>query len=1220
SAIVLSFHHIIFDGWSLGVFMKELFEHYALFRDGKGAAPAALPIQYGDYAEWQNRWFTGDVRDGQTQYWKERLAGPLPLLELPTDRRRPDRQTFDGAFHNLILSRPLFDSLKELSRTEKTTPFTAFLALFDILLARYTGLEDIIVGTPVAGRNLSETEPLIGVFVNTLPVRTRMPPRASFRDILRNVRDASLDAFAHGDLAFDAIVEAVQPERITNNNPIFQVLYTYQNKLEPLSTAGLKVDYEIVDGGTAKFDLSLDVFEGPQGPTCIFEYNTGLFDRARIERMASHFEMLARSVIENPDQPVSTLQMLTPGELDEVLKGAAQVSELPPPHDVVGLIERQAAATPEAAAVTFEGASISYGELNRQANRLARLLRERGVGAGQVVGVCLDRSIPLITTLLAILKARAAFVAMDPEFPAERLAFIAEDTAAVLLVSEGAHRPRLPRGPIDLLCLEDAGQQMAAHPDGNLDLAIGGDDPAYVVYTSGTTGRPKGIRIPHRSLVNAYRGWEREYRLEAGWAHLQMASFQFDVFCGDFIRALGSGGKLTLCPRDLFADPERLYALMSGEGVACAEFVPAVFRSLADHLAATGRRLDFVKVLIVASDSWYVHEYQEYRRLCGPETRLINSYGLAEATIDSTYFEGDLSGLPAGQLVPIGKPFANVEVYVLDANLQPMPLGVPGELCIGGPGVAEGYLNQPELTSAKFVPNPFRPGSGGHLYRTGDIGRLGPGNQFELIGRRDHQVKIRGMRIELGEIETALLKHPAVRECVATVRDDAPNEKRIVAYLVTDPVPDGEAPGIDPESLRQHLATIIPAYMVPNAYVELDALPLSRNGKVDRNALPAPERHQSHAFVSPRTLVEEMLASIWCQVFSLNRVSVHESFFSLGGHSLLAVQVISRARKIFQVDLSLSYLFQYPTIAGLAAVIADLQGKGSEYSDTINALPTITPDPSGRYEPFALTEVQQAYWLGRNEIFEFGNVTTHSYDEMETVHMDVPKFEKAWNHLVRRHDMLRAVVRPDGLQEILQDVPNYPIRVLDLRGRSKEEVDAGIDGVRAEMSHQMLDVYRWPVFDIRVTLLDDAKARIHFSTDALIFDVWSFVILIEELIKLYLDRGAELQPLELSFRDYVIAENSLHLTERYARALEYWQRRVPSLAPAPDLPMAMNPALLKKPRFTRLHARLEPEAWNRLKLKATSAGMTATGIMLAAYAEILTQYSRSPQFSLNLTF
>ncbi|HJW12712.1 MAG TPA: amino acid adenylation domain-containing protein, partial [Albitalea sp.] len=817
------------------------------------------------------------------------------------------------------------------------------------------------------------------------------------------------------------------------------------------------------------------------------------------------------------------------------------------------------------------------------------------------------------------LKLGAAFVALEPSYPAQRLRFVAGDARVQCVLTESRFAALTEGMDAPQLLLDASLDECLALPSDNLGVAVDPEQIAYVVYTSGTTGQPKGVQVTHRNVVNAYFGWEEVYGLSRLHAHLQMASFPFDVFCGDLIRALGSGKTLVVCPQSLFAEPDRLHALIADEGVDFAEFVPAVFRGLADHLVATGKRLDTLSVLVVASDSWYVREYRDYRALLGAQGRLVNSYGMAEATIDSTWFEADVSGLPDGMLVPIGRPFPNVEVLVLDAELQPLPVGMVGELCVGGLGVAAGYLRRPALDEKKFVPHPFASAKSRRLYRTGDLGRLRADGQLELLGRADTQVKIRGMRIELGEIEMALRNNvPGIADVAAVVREDDPGERRLVAYVVSD----GPTP-LEPAQLSATLAEYVPGYMLPSAYMFLDALPLSANGKVDRNRLPRPEAGQpevARGFVSPRTLTEEMLATIWCHVFRLNRVGVFDSFFALGGHSLLAFQIVARAREVFQVDLALSALFTNPTIAGLAEAISDLQGKRAEYDATVNALPRIVPDAQNQHLPFPMTEVQQAYWLGRNDVFEFGNVTTHSYDEMETNNIDRERFERAWNKVVARHPMLRAEILPDGTQHILQQVPNYTIRELDLRGLPEAEMERGIESVRAEMSHQMLDVHRWPVFDVRITRLTNKRARIHFSSDALVFDVWSFVIIIEDLVKFYLDESAVLPTLELSFRDYVIAEESLRTTPRYARALAYWRQRIATLAPAPDLPMAMDPSLLKKPRFTRLHAELEPAAWERLKLKAVRAGMTATGLMLAAYAEVLAAYSRDPAFSLNLTF
>ena len=1226
--LALSFHHIVFDGWSLGLFARELFEAYALLLHGEASGARArdddaAALQYTDYVAWQALSFDAAARARETAFWQTELAGQPAPLELPADRSRPAEQTFAGAMVKRVLPRALLDRVKQFAANESCTPFGVFLAAYQVLLHRYTGADEVTVGTPVSGRSVEAIEPLIGVFVNTLPIRVRLGAADGFRAVLQRVRSASLDAFSHATLPFDEIVEVVKPERSAAHHPVFQTLFTYQNAIAPMQAGSLGVAYMDVDIGSSKFDLSLDMFEGANGPTCLFEYNTDLFDRARIERLAGHFETLLSAALEAPDQPVSHLRLLSDDELDIVCSSVVEPARPLLFNDFVALFEQRAAQCAEAAAVRSSGQTLSYAQLNANANRLARCLQLRGVIAGQPIGVCLERGPALIEAVLAVMKLGASFVALDPSYPPQRLAFVAADAGVQHVISDMAQCVALQAVAAPVLLLDASAAERAALADHNLGVRVAASSCAYVVYTSGTTGKPKGVQVTHANVINAYLGWSEVYGLDALHAHLQMASFPFDVFCGDLIRALGSGKTLVVCPQELFASPERLHDLIVDEGVDFAEFVPAVFRTLADHLFAAGQRLEAMQVLVVASDSWYVSEYRHYRALLAPHARLVNSYGMAEATIDSTWFEADVSGLAAGSLVPIGRPFPNVEVLVLDARLQPLPVGVPGEICVGGFGVSAGYLNRPELDAEKFVPHPFATGKSTRLYRTGDLGRMRSDGQLELLGRRDTQVKVRGMRIELGEIEMALRDHATgvadtavvVRE---SVRDSQPGERQIVAYIVAKA---GANPS--PAQLNQALADHVPGYMVPSLYVFLDALPLLPNGKVDRKRLPDPDSAMpdiARGFVSPRTLTEEMLATVWCQVFRLNRVGVFDSFFALGGHSLLAFQVVARARDAFQVDLPLRTLFTHPTIAGLAEAISDIQGRRAEYDATVNALPSIEPDAANQHLPFPMTEVQQAYWLGRNDVFEFGNVTTHSYDEMETTDIDVARFQRAWNKVVARHPMLRAEILPDGTQHILHQVPEYTIRELDLSGLSAEAVEQGIEQVRGEMSHQMLDVHHWPVFDVRVTRLASHQARIHFSSDALMFDVWSFVIIIEDLVKFYLDESVLLPTLELSFRDYVIAEESLRTTERHQRALAYWRGRISTLAAAPDLPMAMDPSLLKKPRFTRLHAKMEPEAWGRLKLKAVRAGMTATGLMLAAYAEVLAVYSREPAFSLNLTF
>ncbi|SEM89758.1 non-ribosomal peptide synthetase [Lihuaxuella thermophila] len=1213
---MVTMHHTVFDGWSLSVFVREMCALYEAFCQGE-ASPLPLPnVQYADYACWQRERLQGELVEKQLQYWKSKLGGALPVLELPTDRPRPAVQTFKGTYHSILLPVDLYEELKEFSRREGVTLFMTLLAAFKVLLFRYTGLEDIIVGSPTTGREMQELEGLIGPCVNTLALRSDLSGNPTFRDLLAQVRDTSLGAFENQDLPFDRLVEVLQPERNLRYSPVFQVMFTLQNSLPAIQMPGLSMEFVPIDCGTAKYEISLDVFEGPEGPTCIFEYNTDLFDKDRIERMASHYQTLLEAIVASPEQRISELPLLTETEKHQLLHQWNRRSLQHGSDDCMHqLFEKQAQQTPEAVAVSFEAKHLTYRQLNERANQLARRLRSLGVGPETIVGICAERSLDMVVGTLAILKAGGAYLPMDPSYPKDRLQYMMEDAGAEILVTQQMLNGVVPDGVNAVVYLDDPTLDLENRE--NLTPLTHPDHLAYVIYTSGSTGKPKGTMITHRSWVNAFHGYDQAYGLrEHCTAHLQMASISFDVYAGDLVRSLLSGAKLVLCRKEILFDAPELYRLMAEEKVDCAEFVPAVMRNLVEYLEETNQTLDFMRVIVVSSDVWYVHEYRRFQRVCGPKTRLINAYGVTEATIDSTYYDGSMESFADNDIVPIGQPLANVSVYILDSHLQPVPAGIPGELCIGGAGVARGYLNRPELNAEKFLDHPFVPGE--RLYRTGDLACFMPDGNIKLLGRIDHQVKIRGLRIELGEIETVLGEHPEIRENVVIAREDKPGDLRLVAYLVTH-----QQKELPFEELRMYLKGKLPDHMVPSAFVHLDALPLNNSGKVDRRALPAPDWEELGSksnFVGPRTATEEMLCDIWGQAFGLRRVSIFDDFFALGGHSLLAIQIISQIKKVFQVDLSLKTLFETPTVAELATVIHGYRGEQKEYEDFLNSLPQVEPDRENLYEPFPLTDVQEAYWIGRSGEFELGNVSTHNYDELEFENLDMERFDQAWQKLIKRHDMLRAVVDSDGKQRILKEVPHYDIKVTDLRGKSQEEIDFSIEAIRQEMSHQILDTSRWPVFDLRVTLLDGNKARIHFSTDSLTFDAWSFVVLIKELVQLHENIDTELPELEFSFRDYVLAERSLHGSEPYRQSQKYWQNIIPSLPPAPELPLVKSSSSVTRPQFKRLHASLEPDVWRKLKGKATRRGMTATGVLLAAYAEVLTAWSKSPHFTLNLTF
>jgi amino acid adenylation domain-containing protein len=920
--LLLTMHHIVSDGWSMGVLIRELAALYEAFSTGKPSPLPQLPIQYADFAHWQRQWLQGEVLAAQLSYWQQQLAGAQTVLELPTDRPRPAVQTFRGATEFLALAEPLSQKLKTLSQRSGVTLFMTLLAAFQTLLYRYTGQEDICIGSPIANRNRSETEELIGFFVNTLVLRTDMSENPSFQELLGRVREVTLGAYAHQDLPFEQLVEALQPERNLSHHPLFQVMFVLQNApMSALELPSLTISSREMESSTAKFDLDLSMEDTEQGLRGSLEYNTDLFDAGTISRMLEHFQTLLEGIVAEPDQRLSDLPLLTQPERQQLLLewNNTQVAY---PKDVCihQLFEAQVERTPDGVAVLFEDEQLTYRELNRRANQVAHHLRSLDVAPDSLVGICVERSLKMIVGLLGILKAGGAYVPLDPDYPSERLAYMLNDSQMPVLVTTEKLSAALPEHQARVVCLDKDWGINSADSDVAPVSSVKDENLAYVIYTSGSTGKPKGVAIAHRSLVNAYLAWEDAYQLRSLCSsHLQMASFSFDVFSGDMVRALCSGAKLVICPREWLLEPEKLYELMLREKIDCAEFVPAVLRNLIQYLERTKQDLSFMRLLIAGSDSWHIKEYEQFQRFCGTETRLINSYGATEATIDSSYFESTALNFSSDGLVPIGRPFANTQIYILDSHLQLVPVGFAGELYIGGAGVARSYLNQPKLTEQKFIPNPFSNEPGDRLYKTGDLGRYLPDGTIEFLGRLDHQVKIRGFRIELGEIEAVLGQHPAVDETVVVVREDVPGNKRLVAYVVVNQT---SAPTVS--QLHQFLKQKLLDYMIPSAIVKLEALPLTPNGKVDRRALLAldtarPELQE--AFIAPRDTLELQLAQIWQDVLNVRPIGVTDNFFTLGGHSLLAVRLIAQIQPQFEQNLPLATLFLAPTIEHLASTL-----------------------------------------------------------------------------------------------------------------------------------------------------------------------------------------------------------------------------------------------------------------------------------------------------------
>ena len=920
--LLLVVHHIISDGWSTSIFVRELATLYESFARQQPSPLPELPLQYADFAVWQRQFLQGEALSSQLEYWRRQLEGSDSALSLPTDRPRPRVRTHAGGKLSFQVDAAVARQLRALGGQEKASLFMVMLAALQTLLFRYTREPRLSVGTYIANRNRTEIEPLIGFFLNTLVMRTELTGNPSFRELLRRVVNVTLGAYAHQDVPFETLLEKLAPTRDTSFSPFFQVMLVLQNtpsssaelgplRLEPFSAGGEPF---------AQFDLTVWLVEEADRLEGVWEYNRDLFDASTIERMVAHFQTLLSGIAAHPEQRLNELPLLPAPERTLLLREWNQTEQpFPPGTCLHHLVEAHAARTPEAIAVVDPERRLTYAELNRRANQLAHHLRSMGAGPEQLTGIFLERSVEVAVAVLAVLKAGGAYVPLDPSYPADRTALMLADSRPRVLVTREALRSALPASLPPLACVDTDAEAISRQPTTNPEGGARPEHLAYLVYTSGSTGRPKGVMVTHRSLANAYFAWERDYHLPSLRAHLQMASFSFDVFSGDLTRALGSGATLVLCPREWLLEPERLYALMRREQVDCGEFVPAVVRLLMGYLQDQGQRLDFMRLVIVGSDTWDMREYHQLRGLCGPETRLVSSYGLSEATIDSTWFE-NTAPTPSEQIVPIGRPFANTQMYLLDESMQPVPIGVPGELYVGSVGLARGYWGQPDLTAQRFVPNPFDSTPGARLYRTGDMARYAADGTIGFIGRNDTQVKIRGHRIELDEIKAKLLELASVQAVELLVHEEDGN-KQLIAYLTLSTPQAATA-----EELRQHLKQHLPPYMVPAALILLDAFPLTPNGKVDRKALPPPkglQRTQQDGFVAPRNEVEQGLAALWEELLAVRPIGIHDNFFDLGGHSLLAVRLTVRMRERLGHALPLATLFQGPTIEQLARALQE---------------------------------------------------------------------------------------------------------------------------------------------------------------------------------------------------------------------------------------------------------------------------------------------------------
>ncbi|QWP74771.1 HSAF biosynthetic non-ribosomal peptide synthetase/polyketide synthase [Lysobacter sp. K5869] len=927
--IMKAVHHIISDAISTFTFIEELLSIYEGLRRKEKTELAPVRAKYLDFLNWQSKFLASREASKMLEYWKSHLPAQVPILALPTDKPRPIVQTNNGASEFFVLDRELSARIHTLAREHGATVFMVLMAAYYVLLQRYTGQDDVIVGSPVMGRTQEEFAQVYGYFVNPLPLHVDLSAQPSVAELIAQVQRTVLNGLDNQEYPFVLLVEKLGLQHDPSRSAVFQAMFILLAHKVATEKYGYRLEYIELPEEEGQFDLTLSAYEDEADGRfhCVFKYNTDLFLPQTVQRLAAHYVNLLDGLTRLPAQAsIAELQLLGREERADVLgrwSGADDTVVADAP--VHALIARAAQAAPEALAVAVpsergDTRRLSYGELERRSNRLARKLRELGVGGGSVVALCLDKSPELVVTLLAVLKAGGAYLPLDPDYPAERLAYMAAHAGAKLAVIDEERRERLAGWDGDVLTPDELQLIADADTDASpVDVAVAPSDTAYVIYTSGSTGKPKAVRVTHANWASAYAGWRREYALDRTRAHLQMASFSFDVFAGDFARALCSGKTLVPVTRELLFNTQRLYKAMVEEQVDAAEFVPAVVRGLMDYCERENLRLDFMRLLVVGSDVWKVEEYRRLRALAGPDTRTINSYGLSEATIDSTWFEGDAADLEGSRMVPIGRPFPNTALYLLDERRQPVPAGVAGELWIGGGGVCAGYVNDEEQTAQRFGELPLgRDGAQVRVYRTGDLARWSADGQVQLIGRADGQVKVRGHRVEIGEIESQLAAWPPIAQAVLTVREDARGESALCAYCVAADA--GET--LNWRALREHLAQYLPTFMIPAQYVQLDALPLSGNGKVDLAALPAPDANAAAAaYEPPQTLFETRMAEHWKQLLGLQQVGLHDDFFEVGGSSIKLIELIYNLQSEFNIAIEVSQLFKLTTLHGMAKTV-----------------------------------------------------------------------------------------------------------------------------------------------------------------------------------------------------------------------------------------------------------------------------------------------------------
>ena len=1193
--VLLTMHHIISDGWSVGVLVEELATLYQAFSQGKPSPLAELPIQYVDFVAWQRQWLQGEVLETQQAYWLKQLEN-VPILELPTDHPRPATQTFRGANYSFKLSKELSAALDRLSQQQGVTLFMTLLAGFQTLLWRYTAQDDIIVGSPIANRNRGEIEGLIGLFANTLVLKTNLEGNPSFAELLQRVKETALGAYAHQDLPFELLVEQLQPERDLSYSPLFQVMFALQNApMSVLELPDLTLTSIKSDSGTSQFDLTLSMMETESGLEGSFEYNTDLFKPATILRMVGHLKTLLAAIVANPQQRLSQLPLLTKPEQQQLLVEWNDTKvDYSQDQCIHQLFEAQVEKTPDAMAVVFEDEQLTYQELNVKSNQLAHYLQTLGVKPEVKVAICVDRSLEMVIGLLAILKAGGAYIPLDPNYPQERTAFILEQTKASVLLTQATLREEIPPHQARVVCLDAEWDSIAQQSQENLSNLVTSDNLAYIIYTSGSTGKPKGVQISHLALSNFLSSMRETPGLSCEDTLLAVTTYSFDISALELFLPLIVGARLIVASQEVISDGTQLSTKLVKSKATVMQATPVTWQLL---LAAGWNGNPQLKVLCGGE----VLPAPLATQLIARCDSLWNMYGPTETTIWSAASQVKA----VNTTVPISCPIANTQLYILDQHNQLVPVGVAGELCIAGIGLSRGYFHRPDLTAEKFIPNPIplqsplsKGGWGNRLYKTGDLARYQANGEIEYLGRIDNQVKIRGFRIELGEIEAQLRKYSAVRDCVVISGENSQGSKRLVAYYISQEQ-------LDSKQLREYLKLKLPDYMIPSAWLQLDVFPLTPNGKVDRKALPIPDLTlTTNNYIAPTTIREAKIAEIWQEVLNVEQVGINDNFFELGGHSLLATKVISKIRQSLSVEFPLRSLFEYPTIGELAERLAQI--------DEILEIPPLKSVSKEGDIPLSFAQ-KRLWFLSQLE------PESPAYNIPETLHLqgqlDLEVLTQTLKAIIERHETLRTTFSMVGQEpvQVIHSQVDLELPLIDLTNLAKIEREREASKLAEEESLKSFDLERDSLLRVSLIKLNELEHIILLTTHHIVSDDWSTGILIQEFASLYRafveGKSSPLPELSIQYSDFAVWQRKYLQGEILQKQKDYWLDQLENAPQVLELPTDYPRPAIQTFRGANYTFELDQELSIALNLLSQKRGSTLYMTLLTVFGILLWRYT-----------